>query len=208
MALGSSAPEILLSVIETVSTLGSTPGELGPSTIVGSAAFNLLVISAVSIMAVSPDIEQQDPDPEVPKGVKKINDLGVFGITTVSSIFAYVWLYLVLKVISPNYVELWEAWLTFAFFIILIVAAYFADKANEAKIKKKQEKEKKDKIMSGKAETEDEDPHSIPPFGAVEFYHALIAEKKGQSDNHPKEVSKREQMKHFLKVHFETDQID
>lgn len=47
MALGSSAPEILLSCIETISDLGSTPGELGPATIVGSAAFNLLVISAV-----------------------------------------------------------------------------------------------------------------------------------------------------------------
>jgi solute carrier family 8 (sodium/calcium exchanger) len=42
MALGSSAPEILLSVIETVQTLDQEPGELGPSTIVGSAAFNLL----------------------------------------------------------------------------------------------------------------------------------------------------------------------
>lgn len=42
MALGSSAPEILLSVIETVTTLEDTPGELGASTIVGSAAFNLL----------------------------------------------------------------------------------------------------------------------------------------------------------------------
>ena len=42
MALGSSAPEILLTVIETVTTLGGKPGELGPSTIVGSAAFNLL----------------------------------------------------------------------------------------------------------------------------------------------------------------------
>ena len=42
MALGSSDPEILLSVIETVTTLNSTPGELGASTIVGSAAFNLL----------------------------------------------------------------------------------------------------------------------------------------------------------------------
>jgi solute carrier family 8 (sodium/calcium exchanger) len=52
MALGSSAPEILLSVIETLTTLGSKPGELGPSTIVGSAAFNLLVISAVSVYSV------------------------------------------------------------------------------------------------------------------------------------------------------------
>ena len=42
MALGSSAPEILLSVIETVTTLDKAPGKLGPSTIVGSAAFNLL----------------------------------------------------------------------------------------------------------------------------------------------------------------------
>ena len=43
MALGSSAPEILLSIIDTVTTLeDEQPGELGPSTIVGSAAFNLL----------------------------------------------------------------------------------------------------------------------------------------------------------------------
>lgn len=54
MALGSSAPEILLSVIETMNNLiaGEIPGELGPSTIVGSAAFNLLVISGVCVVAV------------------------------------------------------------------------------------------------------------------------------------------------------------
>ena len=52
MALGSSAPEILLNVIETVQTLGSKPGELGPSTIVGSASFNFLIISGISIYSV------------------------------------------------------------------------------------------------------------------------------------------------------------
>ena len=46
MALGSSAPEILLSVIELM-TNKFYSGELGPSTIVGSAAFNLLIIIAV-----------------------------------------------------------------------------------------------------------------------------------------------------------------
>ena len=61
MALGSSAPEILLSVIETVTNLGGCPGELGPSTIVGSAAFNLLVISGVSIYAVN-DKNEANPD--------------------------------------------------------------------------------------------------------------------------------------------------
>jgi len=94
MALGSSAPEILLSIIETASNLGNCPGELGASTIVGSAAFNLLVISAVSIYAVN-EKNDNDPerDPSVPKGVKKINDMGVFSITATSSIFAYLWMF-------------------------------------------------------------------------------------------------------------------
>ena len=48
MALGSSAPEILLSCVELF-VGGFTAGPLGPSTIVGSAAFNLLVIAAVCI---------------------------------------------------------------------------------------------------------------------------------------------------------------
>jgi solute carrier family 8 (sodium/calcium exchanger) len=49
MALGSSAPEILLSVIEIFGNKFEA-GDLGPSTIVGSAAFNLFVIIAVCIL--------------------------------------------------------------------------------------------------------------------------------------------------------------
>ena len=97
MALGSSAPEILLSVIETVGNLGGCPGELGASTIVGSASFNLLVISAVSIYAVSPET---DTDPErdttVPLGVKKINDMGVFSVTAFFSLLAYILMFVFL----------------------------------------------------------------------------------------------------------------
>ena len=114
MALGSSAPEIMLSVIETASNLGNCPGELGASTIVGSAAFNLLVISAVSIYSVN---ESNDTDPErddtVPKGVKKIYDMGVFSITATASIFAYLWMFICLL---DQQVSLLEAWLTFFFF--------------------------------------------------------------------------------------------
>ena len=58
MAFGSSAPEIFLSVLSTVGTLGATPAELGAATIVGSAAFNFLIITAVSILAVN---EGNDP---------------------------------------------------------------------------------------------------------------------------------------------------
>ena len=85
MALGSSAPEILLSVIEAYNTLGEPAGPLGASTIVGSAAFNLLVISGVSIIAVE----------NVPK---KIQNVMVFTVTSVFSLFAYIWLYICLVV--------------------------------------------------------------------------------------------------------------
>lgn len=145
MALGSSAPEILLSVIETVTTLTETPGELGPSTIVGSAAFNLMVISGVSIYAVT----------DKPK---KINDMGVFSITCTSSLWAYIWLLIVLKFWTPDHVSLEEAILTVVFFILLLIAAYFADKHNEKKMKAAQTKEdqakefEKQKQMQAKEE--------------------------------------------------------
>lgn len=97
MALGSSSPEILLAIIETVTGLGKCPGELGPSCIVGSAAYNLLMISALSIYAVS---EENDNDPDrddtVPKGVKKIYDTNVFFITCTFSLLAYIWMWIVL----------------------------------------------------------------------------------------------------------------
>ena len=128
MALGSSAPEIFLSIIETVGTLGRTPGELGPSTIVGSASFNFLVISAVSIMAVNEDSDNRT-DKEVledgtDRGVKKINDVNVFAITTTWSIIAYMWLFYVL---IDKQVESWEGYLTFSYFWIMLIMAYVAD---------------------------------------------------------------------------------
>lgn len=131
MALGSSAPEILLSVIETVGTLGETPGELGPSTIVGSAAFNLMVISGISILAVD-------------DGVKKIYDTGVFAITAISSLWAYIWLLIVLVIWTPDHVSLTEAILTIIFFILLLVLAYTADKYKEKQTKANQTQEEKD----------------------------------------------------------------
>lgn len=116
MALGSSAPEILLAVIEALGGLGKPAGPLGASTIVGSAAFNLLVISAVAVVAVD------EP--------KKVNDTGVFGVTAVMSIFAYLWLYICLSVRTPDEVTLEEAWLTIGFFFLLVVLAFAADRIN------------------------------------------------------------------------------
>ena len=116
MALGSSAPEIFLSIIDTVRGLGEPAGEIGPSTIVGSAAFNLLIISALSIIAV------EDVDG------KKVKDLAVFAVTATWSLLAYLWLFVCLALNSPGEVDIAEAWITFSFFIILLLMAFGVDK--------------------------------------------------------------------------------
>ncbi|CAK6960752.1 sodium/calcium exchanger 1b isoform X1 [Scomber scombrus] len=115
MALGSSAPEILLSVIEVIGH-GFNAGTLGPSTIVGSAAFNMFVIIGLCVYVV--------PDGET----RKVKHLRVFFVTATWSIFAYIWLYLILSVISPGVVQVWEGLLTFFFFPICVLFAWVADR--------------------------------------------------------------------------------
>uniref|UniRef100_H3CWS0 Solute carrier family 8 member 1b n=1 Tax=Tetraodon nigroviridis TaxID=99883 RepID=H3CWS0_TETNG len=115
MALGSSAPEILLSVIEIIGHKFDA-GTLGPSTIVGSAAFNMFVIIGLCVYVV--------PDGET----RKVKHLRVFFVTATWSIFAYIWLYLILSVITPGVVQVWEGLLTFLFFPICVVFAWVADR--------------------------------------------------------------------------------
>ncbi|XP_056647142.1 sodium/calcium exchanger 3 isoform X3 [Diorhabda sublineata] len=115
MALGSSAPEILLSVIE-IYAKNFEAGDLGPGTIVGSAAYNLLVIIAICVSVI--------PNGEV----RKIKHLGVFFVTATWSVFAYIWLYLILCVFSPEIIEIWEGLLTFSFFPLTVLTAYAADR--------------------------------------------------------------------------------
>nr|XP_055025906.1 sodium/calcium exchanger 3 isoform X1 [Misgurnus anguillicaudatus]XP_055025907.1 sodium/calcium exchanger 3 isoform X1 [Misgurnus anguillicaudatus]XP_055025908.1 sodium/calcium exchanger 3 isoform X1 [Misgurnus anguillicaudatus]XP_055025909.1 sodium/calcium exchanger 3 isoform X1 [Misgurnus anguillicaudatus]XP_055025910.1 sodium/calcium exchanger 3 isoform X1 [Misgurnus anguillicaudatus] len=115
MALGSSAPEIMLSVIE-VCGHNFQAGELGPSTIVGSAAFNMFVIIGLCVSVI--------PEGEV----RKVKHLRVFFVTAAWSVFAYIWLYMILAVFSPNVVQVWEGLLTLAFFPICVVLAWVADR--------------------------------------------------------------------------------
>lgn len=70
MAIGSSAPEILLSSVEMTAG-GGFSGELGPITIVGSAGFNLLFISAVCVATI--------PDGET----RAVKNYSVFALTAV-----------------------------------------------------------------------------------------------------------------------------
>jgi len=111
MALGSSAPEILLNVIGIFADK-FTVEALGPATVVGSAAFNLLMIIAVCVSAISGG------------DVRAIAEVPVYVCTAIFSIFAYVWM---LIIIGDTVVEVYEGVLTFLFFPILVFLSYLLD---------------------------------------------------------------------------------
>lgn len=80
----------------------------------------MLIISAVSIIAVKDEF-------------KPIKMVGVFLSTAAFSSWAYIWFFLVLVVISPGVVELWEALVTLGYMLALVIIAYGCDKAHENK---------------------------------------------------------------------------
>lgn len=138
MALGSSAPEILLSVIEIIGR-GFEAGELGPSTIVGSAAFNLFMITAVCV-SVLPEGE-----------IRRIKHLNVFAFTATCSVGAYVWMYCILSVFSPGEIEIWEGIITLICFPGMVGIAWMIDcKLNFYRfLRKKVRKTKKKGVQTG-----------------------------------------------------------
>jgi len=115
MALGSSAPEIMLAVVEMFYQ-NFEAGDLGPGTIVGSAAFNLFMIIGICMYVI--------PDGEV----RKIKHLRVFFITAAWSLVAYLWLYLIVGQITPGRVDVWEGVVTFLFFPLTVYMAFVADR--------------------------------------------------------------------------------
>lgn len=117
LAFGTSFPQISLATIDAIRNVGSLyAGGLGPGTLVGSAAFDLFPIHAVCVV--------------VPKAgeLKKISDIGVWLVELFWSFWAYIWLYIILEVWSPNVVTLWESLLTVLQFGLLLIHAYAQDK--------------------------------------------------------------------------------
>mmetsp|Transcript_15633 Transcript_15633/g.35935 ORF Transcript_15633/g.35935 Transcript_15633/m.35935 type:complete len:827 (+) Transcript_15633:134-2614(+) len=114
MALGSSAPEIMLS-LNDISKRNFYAGDLGPSTIVGSAAFNLFCIIAVCINAI--------PNGET----RQIREIGVYVITAFFSVFAYLWLLFIVQFNSKDVITVTEGVTTFMFFPVLVSVSYLAD---------------------------------------------------------------------------------
>ncbi|PIO53342.1 hypothetical protein TELCIR_25325, partial [Teladorsagia circumcincta] len=48
-------------------------------------------------------------------------------MNSLRSIFAYIWMYVILAVTSPGEIEIWEGLLTFAFFPLTVFTAWIAD---------------------------------------------------------------------------------
>ncbi|KAL9435652.1 hypothetical protein AB3S75_021845 [Citrus x aurantiifolia] len=117
LAFGTSFPQISLATIDAIRSIGNLyAGGLGPGTLVGSAAFDLFPIHAVCVV--------------VPKAgeLKKISDIGVWLVELFWSFWAYVWLYIILEVWTPNVITFWEALLTVLQYGLLLIHAYAQDK--------------------------------------------------------------------------------
>ncbi|XP_078262385.1 sodium/calcium exchanger 3 isoform X1 [Rhinoraja longicauda] len=178
MALGSSAPEIMLSLIE-VCGHGFRAGELGPSTIVGSAAFNMFVIIAICVYSI--------PDGES----RKIKHLRVFFVTAAWSIFAYIWLYMILAVFSPGVVQVWEGLVTLVFFPVCVLLAWIADR-RLLFYRYVQKKYRTNKNRGLIIETEGEHPKGIEMDGKLVNSHfvdgTLVAVEGKEVDESRKEM--------------------
>ena len=118
--IGSCAIEILLTSSLLISN-GFVAEDLGPNTIFGAYALNFLVMTAISVMVI--------PSSEI----RTIKHIKVFALTSFFSILAYVWLALILLVITPNFVDLWEAVVTLLFYPFFIIISFITDRAEMKK---------------------------------------------------------------------------
>ena len=116
------------------------------------------------------------------KGVKKVADTGVFAITTIWSVVAYVWLYYVLM---DGIVAEWEAWTTLGFFFLLLIMAYVADCINRRKTKDREDQ--KYGIENA----------AVSQLTIVDFYNKLLPLEAGQEDTE-EDPNLTKSMKEFL----------
>lgn len=114
LGFGTAVPEIVLSIMEMY-WHHFEPGVLSTSTIVGSCVFNLLVVTSICIIAL--------PVPDA----KRVHRIQVFAVIGLFTLLAFLWLHVILSVISPDVIELWEAAVTTLLFPILILFAYATD---------------------------------------------------------------------------------
>eukprot|EP00347_Sterkiella_histriomuscorum_P010084 403338741 len=244
MVLGSCAPEIILNIIEAVQIISlkdvsqykSDREYIGFSTIIGSAAFNVFFISAICIYAPTKEKDiNEKRDVSVERGTKKLNYMGHYIIVICFNILAYIWLLIIMKVSSPDIIEMWEAIVTIALYIPFLTITYGYDKMRErnlmnklgvedemeAQIAANQEQEQKEQqnkraannkrksiFVAKNEEKKEKESNKIMRHQPIDFYRILIAEKKGQPLKNYDEQKKRKEMKEYLLKYLKTDDIE
>ncbi|CAG7823722.1 unnamed protein product [Allacma fusca] len=190
MALGSSAPEILLSIIE-IYAKNFEAGDLGPGTIVGSAAFNLLIIIAICMYVI--------PNGEV----RRIKHLRVFFVTAIWSVFAYIWLLLVVQIITPGIIDVWEGVVTFCFFPLTVLTAFIADRkiCINKYFRKGFRVNKRGVIVGGEAATP-------IPIKSDQDHGFRVFEEESNTDVHEFEDSRRQFIRVLREVRKEHRSLD
>ena len=87
----------------------------------------MLVVTGVSILSISE--------------IKKVKDYKVFVVTACFATFSYVWIFLILVVFSPAYIEFWEALMTLGFFPALLMVIWTAEKCGDERWSESEELE-------------------------------------------------------------------
>ncbi|KAF4518915.1 hypothetical protein B566_EDAN006753 [Ephemera danica] len=76
-----------------------------------------------------------------PSATEEPEVIEVFAVTTIFSLFAYIWLLVIVVLSSPGEIELWESILTFVFFPVLVLVAFAADRGMFGTKKNKNKKQ-------------------------------------------------------------------
>ncbi|CAF1302830.1 unnamed protein product [Rotaria sordida] len=153
-------PEILLSIIEIIKNRFEAE-ELGPGTIIGSAAYKLLIICALCIVSINA--------PET----RRIKLYNVFLVTSFFGLFAYIWLFIVLSLISKDVVDLWEATITFLMFPLVVILAYLGEKRFFASKEIDMEEEERKLILAPPELDETGTPRSFRKEELLQFLRDL-----------------------------------
>lgn len=121
--------------------------------------------------------------------------MGVFSVTAIFSIWAYVWTFIVLQDqnVSPA-----EAWITFLQFFLLLILSWGADRY----------KSRNDAKQTNVSDLTIEEGENFIEYTAVQIFHELIEEKKGEAPKNEEQTQKRKRMREFLQKTFGHDQID
>lgn len=90
---------------------------LGPQVVVGSSAFNLFFVTGLAICMAG-------------NANKQVQRRAVWCYTTFLSVFAFIWYFVCMVVISPNEIEVWEAVVSFLFFIPFLLIGYIIDETS------------------------------------------------------------------------------